>query len=168
MRLTSYQTAPLRNGCGNRIRTYDLLVMSQVSYQTAPFRHIKGGLFFRSEPPRPHMKGNENRLSGWYQRWELNPRPPPYEGGALNQLSYSGISRKLYAEFSLKGFLVYPSEPKIHQYASMLATPRGLEPLTSGVTGRRSNQLNYEAIWRQFQFMPRNPISRLECPPKWI
>jgi len=26
-----------------------------------------------------------------------------------------------------------------------LATSRGLEPLTSAVTGRRSNQLNYEA-----------------------
>ena len=92
------------------------------------------------------MKGNENRISGWYQRWDLNPRPPTYEAGALNQLSYSGISREFYAEFSLKGFLVYPSEPKVHQCASMLATPRGLEPLTSGVTGRRSNQLNYEAI----------------------
>jgi hypothetical protein len=23
-------------------------------------------MFFRSEPPRPHMKGNENRSSGWY------------------------------------------------------------------------------------------------------
>jgi hypothetical protein len=23
-------------------------------------------MLFRSEPPRPHMKGNENRISGWY------------------------------------------------------------------------------------------------------
>ena len=50
-------TAPLRNGCGNRIWTYDLLVMSQASYRTAPFRHIKGDIF-RSEPPRP-QKGND-------------------------------------------------------------------------------------------------------------
>ena len=28
-----------------------------------------------------------------------------------------------------------------------LATRRGLEPLTSAVTGRRSNQLNYRAKW---------------------
>ena len=29
-------------------------------------RNIQGGIFFRSEPPRPHMKGNENRISGWH------------------------------------------------------------------------------------------------------
>lgn len=29
-----------------------------------------------------------------------------------------------------------------------MATRKGLEPSTSGVTGRRSNQLNYRAIWR--------------------
>ena len=30
-----------------------------------------------------------------------------------------------------------------------MATPRRLELLTSGVTGRRSDQLNYGAIWLQ-------------------
>ena len=30
--------------------------------------------------------------------------------------------------------------------SAAMATPRGLEPLTSCVTGKRSNQLNYEAI----------------------
>ena len=28
-----------------------------------------------------------------------------------------------------------------------MATRKGLEPSTSGVTGRRSNQLNYRATW---------------------
>ena len=30
-----------------------------------------------------------------------------------------------------------------------MATRKGLEPSTSGVTGRRSNQLNYRARWCQ-------------------
>ena len=33
--------SPLRNGCGGRLRSCDLLVMSQTSYQTAPPRHIE-------------------------------------------------------------------------------------------------------------------------------
>lgn len=45
--------------------------------------NIKGGLFFRSEPPRPHMKGNENRKRGWCQWVELNHRPTVYEAVAL-------------------------------------------------------------------------------------
>ena len=33
-----------------------------------------------------------------------------------------------------------------------MATRKGLEPSTSGVTGRRSNQLNYMAVCAQFRF----------------
>ena len=43
-----------------------LLVMGQVSCHCSTSAIYKGGMFFRSEPPRPHMKGNENRFCGWY------------------------------------------------------------------------------------------------------
>ena len=49
---------------------------------------------------------------------DLNRRPHPYQGCAL------------------------PTELQ-----QRMATRKGLEPSTSGVTGRRSNQLNYRAIW---------------------
>ena len=44
----------------------------------------------------------------------------------LYQLSYRGVSS--------------------HDCSLIMATKKGLEPSTSGVTGRRSNQLNYLAI----------------------
>ena len=48
----------LRNGCSRRIRT------SYPGYEPGVLPlddhcNIRGGMFFRSEPPRPHMKGNE-------------------------------------------------------------------------------------------------------------
>ena len=46
----------------------------------------------------------------------------------LYQLSYLGI------------------EKGSDEISTLLATRKGLEPSTSGVTGRRSNQLNYRAI----------------------
>ena len=135
----------LRNGCGGQIRTANLYLMRVVSYHFSTPRYIRGNVFSVGAPATAHERK-------WKPHQRLVPmggiEPPTYDlwGHRSDQLSYTGISRKFCAEFSLKGFLVYPSEPKVHQCALMLATPRGLEPLTSGVTGRRSNQLNYEAI----------------------
>ena len=43
--------------------------------------------------------------------------------------------------------------PLLYQlsYRGIMATRRGLEPLTSAVTGRHSNQLNYRAIYINFR-----------------
>ena len=44
-----------------------------------------------------------------------------------------------------------------------LATPTGLEPATSAVTGRRANQLRYGALWvRPRPQRDSNPRCRLE------
>ena len=60
------------------------------------------------------------KISGvfWSCYPDLNRRPHPYQGCAL------------------------PTELQ-----QRMATRKGLEPSTSGVTGRRSNQLNYRAIF---------------------
>ena len=61
---------------------------------------------------------------------DSNCRPHPYQGCAL------------------------PTELQ-----QQMATRKGLEPSTSGVTGRRSNQLNYRAIYHRTGF-PANLIGR--------
>ena len=58
---------PLRNGCGGWIRTTVLQLMGLARSASSLLRNIQGGMFFRSEPPRPHMKGNENRNK---KRWQ--------------------------------------------------------------------------------------------------
>ena len=39
-----------------------------------------------------------------------------------------------------------------------MATTKGLEPSTSGVTGRRSNQLNYMAVYARCQVISTQQI----------
>ena len=53
----------------------------------------------------------------WWTRWDSNPQPPECKSGAL------------------------PLELPAH-----MATPTGLEPATSGVTGRHSTLLNHGVI----------------------
>ena len=74
--------------------------------------------------PQKSNKNKENRplfkrktVDLWSCWADLNRRPHPYQGCAL------------------------PTELQ-----QRMATRKGLEPSTSGVTGRRSNQLNYRAI----------------------
>ena len=43
---------------------------------------------------------------------------------------------------------MHPNEARLHP---TMATRKGLEPSTSGVTGRRSNQLNYRAILSYYE-----------------
>ncbi len=67
---------------------------------------------------------------GWSGLRGSNPLPPPWQGGALpNELN-----------------------PHICALSSVteeeeLAIRMGLEPTTSAVTGRHSNQLNYRTVW---------------------
>ena len=60
----------------------------------------------------------------WSGKRDSNSRPPPWQGDAL------------------------PTElfPHHADTREKMATRRGLEPLTSAVTGRHSNQLNYRAV----------------------
>ena len=58
--------------------------------------------------------------------------------GDITSIPYYLIAHNLYSTTKYKS---------THIFAIIMATPRGLEPLTSGVTGRRSNQLNYEAVF---------------------
>ena len=52
-------------------------------------------------------------------------------------------------------------------YSAEMAAPRGLEPLTSGVTGRCSNQLSYGTIdwqvWRASN--PQPSVLETGAPP---
>ena len=98
-----------------------------------------------------------------------NPPPRPWQGRALpnelnprcgkifsaagasgrNRTNDTGIFSPLLYQLSYRG--IRPSFER-------LATRRGLEPLTSSVTGQRSNQLNYRAS------IGINAVSRIHVP----
>ena len=49
-------------------------------------------------------------------------------------------------------------------YDPILTTPAGLEPATSAVTGRRSNQLSHEALFKGMYLQNFTQISFLLLP----
>ena len=71
----------------------------------------------------------KSRLFSWSCWADSNCRPHPYQGCAL------------------------PTELQ-----QRVATTKGLEPSTSGVTGRRSNQLNYMAVYARCRVISTQQI----------
>ncbi len=78
----------------------------------------------------------------WSGLRDLNSLPPPWQGGALpDELNphwcFRTESNHRHGDFQSPAL---PTELQKH-----MATRNGIEPSTSCVTGRRSNQLNYRA-----------------------
>ncbi len=87
----------------------------------------------------------------WSGRRDLNPRPPPWQGGVL-PLNYF---RSDGAETQNRTGDTRIFSPLLYQLSYLgVATPNGLEPSTSCVTGRRSNQLNYGAVFPYQAVLP--------------
>ena len=80
----------------------------------------------------------------WSGLRDSNSLPPPWQGGALpDELNphlwcFRTESNHRHGDFQSPAL---PTELQKH----IMATRNGLEPSTSCVTGRRSNQLNYRA-----------------------
>ena len=90
--------------------------------------HILTHTFFSIFTTKKHRKPTFSML--FWSCWaDSNCRPHPYQGCAL------------------------PTELQ-----QRVATTKGLEPSTSGVTGRRSNQLNYMAVYARCRVISTQQI----------
>ena len=82
----------------------------------------------------------------WSGRRGSNPPPQPWQGCALpNELLPQGTGASEWSRTTDTGIF----SPLLYQLSyrgRKMATRRGLEPLTSSVTGWRTNQLYYRAI----------------------
>ena len=80
----------------------------------------------------------------WSGKRDSNSRPPPWQGGAL-PLSYFRINGASAQNRTVDTRIFSPLLYQL-SYRGKMATRMGLEPTTSAVTGRHSNQLNHRAI----------------------
>ena len=75
----------------------------------------------------------------------LEPATSGVTGRHSNQLSYTRVQVETFELFrKLMGRAVAP----LHLFLERVARVTGLEPATSGVTGRHSNQLSYTRVSR--------------------
>ena len=121
-----------------KIRTPDTLVRSQVLYPAELRTHILFVLLVAMP-----ATGIEPVL--YFYNRILSPARLPVPPRRL--VIMSGTNRaRTYDPLLVRQMLSQLSyDPRI--VTTLLTTPAGLEPATSAVTGRRSNQLSHEAIY---------------------